>query len=362
MGEAVFGKLCNPDPTEMRKTLCFLAGMFLLVQTSLAQDDFGDFIRYEDDIEDSEKLLAAYFSPFMKSATVGLTGGWYNTAKPHKIFGFDITTSVSFLSIPDKELFYNVSSLGLNNFELSSVENGDAVTSPDYPNAPTALGPDNTPRFIYTGNGLREAFDGPPGFDIEDKMKVQKLPMPMVNLGFSLPKGTDLKVRFAPTVKIKDEGEFSFWGVGVMHDVKQYIPGLKMVPFDLSAFVGHTQMEFTYKDTSGEIPGEDQRAEMKMSATTIQGVISKKFSSLTLYGGLGYNIANSKMGVKGTYQVGDGEGGSVVMRDPINMEFGSSSARLTAGFRLLLAVVSIHADYSFQKYNSINIGLGLSIH
>jgi hypothetical protein len=345
----------------MRKTFCILAGLLFLALNSFAQSDFSNFIRYQDDIEDSEKLMTAFVSPFMKTATLGLTGGWYNTAKTHKMFGFDVTTSLSFVTIPDKDLFFNVDALGLKNFELASAAKGDDVTSPDYPNAPTVLGPDNTPQFVYTGNGEREVFSGPPGINIKDELKMQKLPIPMVNVGFSLPKGTDLKIRFAPTIKVGKDGEFKFWGVGVMHDVKQYIPGLKMVPFDLSAFVGHTQMEFVYKESSGDIHGKDQHGVMKMAATTIQGVISKKISVITFYGGFGYNIANSKLQIKGTYEVNDDEQGTVILTDPIKMDFGSSSARLTGGVRLKLAVFTLHGDYSFQKYHSINAGLGISV-
>ena len=58
-------------------------------------------------------------------------------------------------------------------------------------------------------------------------------------------------------------------------------------------------MEIEYRETSGSIPGEDKKAAMKMSGTTIQVVISKKFSLLTLYGAAGYNIAKSNLGVKG---------------------------------------------------------------
>lgn len=345
----------------MRKTFCMLAGLLFLALTSVAQSDFSNFIRYQDDIDDSEKLIAAYIGPFMKTSTLGLTGGWYNTAKTHKMVGFDVTTSLSFVAVPDKDLFFNVDALGLKNFELASAAKGDAVTSPDYPNAPTVLGPDNEPQFVYTGNGERELFTGPPGINIKDELKMQKLPIPMVNVGLSLPKGTDLKLRFAPTIKIGKDGEFKFWGVGVMHDVKQYIPGLKLVPFDLSAFAGHTQMEFVYHESSGDIPGENHGV-MKMAATTIQGVISKKISVITFYGGFGYNIANSKLHIKGTYQVKDDEEGIVSINDPAKMDFGSSSARLTGGFRLALAVFTLHADYSFQKYNSINVGIGVSVH
>ena len=41
--------------------------------------------------DDASNFLEAYFSPIGESFGAGLNNGWYNTAKPHKLGGFDIT-------------------------------------------------------------------------------------------------------------------------------------------------------------------------------------------------------------------------------------------------------------------------------
>lgn len=341
---------------EIKKALVsVLSGalIFLSVE-SFAQDGFSNFIK--EDLEDSKKLLQAYMTPLMKGANLALNQGWYNTAKTHKMFGLDVTTSVSFMTIPKSEMFFNVNDLKLNHFSL-------APDSPDYPNAPTVLGPDRTPEFVYTDeNGVDQTFEGPPGIDLKGNIKMAKLPVPMVNLGISLPLSTDLKIRFAPTVKLGSDAEFKFWGVGVMHDIKQYIPGIKLAPLDLAAFVGYTQMEIEYRETSGSIPGEDKKAAMKMSGTTIQVVISKKFSLLTLYGAAGYNIAKSNLGIKGKYDIDENGEYSAGEIDPVELEFTASGPRLTGGLRLqLIKVITLHADYTLQKYNALNVGFGISV-
>src|SRR5215204_3895208 len=81
---------------------------------SFAQDGFTEFIK--EDLEDSKKLMEAYITPLMKGANLGLNQGWYNTAKTHKMFGLDLTTSISFMTIPKSEMFYNVADLKLNHF------------------------------------------------------------------------------------------------------------------------------------------------------------------------------------------------------------------------------------------------------
>jgi hypothetical protein len=346
-----------------RRLVSVLSGAlsFLSVE-AFAQDGFSSFIK--EDLEDSKKLMQAYITPFMKGANLALNQGWYNTAKTHKMFGLDVTTSISFMTIPKNEMFFNVDDLKLNHFRLADPNNpDDGDPSPDFPNAPTILGPDRTPKFIYTDeDGVNQSFDGPSGVDLKGNIKMAKLPVPMVNLGFSLPLGTDLKIRFAPTVKLGSDGEFKFWGVGVMHDIKQYIPGIKLTPFDLAAFVGYTQMDVEYRETSGNIPGEGKKAVMKMSGTTIQVVISKKFSLLTLYGATGYNIAKSELGIKGKYDIDENGEYTSNEIDPVNLDFTASGPRLTGGLRLqLIKVITLHADYTLQKYNSLNVGFGISV-
>jgi hypothetical protein len=105
----------------------------------------------------------------------------------------------------------------------------------------------------------------------------------------------------------------------------------------------------------------DQRGLFEMNATTIQGLISKKFSILTLYGGLGYNIANSTLAMKGTYDINEDGDISPTEVDPIDMKFSASGFRTTAGMRLKLAVITLHADYTIQKYKCLTVGFGISV-
>lgn len=320
-----------------------------VVSFSTYAQDIDDFLK-EEYLKDSEKIIGAYISPLMKSASVGLNQGWYNTAKTHKIVGFDFTVSVSALNIPKDQINFNPDKLGLKNIELDQ-------SSPGYPNAPTIFGKDVNPRF--RDKNTDEIFDGAPGIGLKDEIGSNLVPMPVANLGIGLPKGTDLKLRFVPTVDLNGEGEFKLFGLGVMHDIKQWIPGLKLMPFDLSGFVGYTRMVLTLNHEQETMPDADAHSDLTMSATTVQGVISKKFSVITFYGGLGYNISKSKIAVKGVYDVDEDGQGDIV--NPVNLKFGASGPRVTAGFRLKLAVLTLHADYTLQKYSALTAGVGIAV-
>ncbi|MEP2026184.1 DUF6588 family protein, partial [Reichenbachiella sp.] len=106
-------------------------------------------------------------------------------------------------------------------------------------------------------------------------------------------------------------------------------------------------------------------AELIANNTSIQALVSKKLSILTLYGGLGYNIVSSGIKVEGTienYELTDiVTGEPYTVEDPVDFKYdGGSTFRATFGMRLKLAFLTLHSDYTFQKYNMLSVGLGMS--
>lgn len=328
-----------------------LFSLALTVQITWAQSDLDKLL--QNSVDDGKVLMKGYLDPFMKSLSLGLNQGWYNTAKTHKPFGFDLTVTVNAMIIPSSALQYDISKLNLKEVELDP-------DSPDAPYAPTFFGSEQEPTYRLQSDP-NTTYNGPGGIDIKETFGNKWLPVPMATLGIGLPKDIDLKIRFTPALDIGD-GKFKLFGIGVMHNVKQYIPGLKLMPFDLSAFVGYTRMTIDYKYDGVDPAGENQRGEFAMSATTIQGLISKKFSVLTVYGGAGYNIAKSNIAVKGTYDFnGDTDYDDAGERDPVDLKFAASGPRVTAGFRLKFAVFTLHGEYTLQKYSSFTGGFGINV-
>ena len=94
---------------------------------------------------------------------------------------------------------------------------------------------------------------------------------------------------------------------------------------------------------------------------TLQGIISKTLPVITPYLGIGYNISGSSFDVNGdfTYRL---DGQEITFTDPVSLDFsGGSSPRINAGLRLKLLILTIHAEYAIQKYNTLTLGVGLSI-
>ena len=82
----------------MRKSILVIIILFLSLKSQSQQfvttDDAADF-------------LELYFSPMGESLGAGMNNGWYNTAKPHKLGGFDITLTLNSVSIPNEMQYFN---------------------------------------------------------------------------------------------------------------------------------------------------------------------------------------------------------------------------------------------------------------
>ncbi len=211
-----------------------------------------------DNINDAKSFLQAYLKPLGNGLGAITNNGWYNTARPHKLLGFDATVSLSFLNLSNEQKSFDPNSI--SNFSSSSNS------------TPTILGEGNGAVVEYQGNQnplfFSEAFKLPnqnPLFSI--------LVLPNLNLGLGIFKKTEINGRFIPNYKYEagfiGKGEINMWGIGFKHDLLQWIPVIgNTIPLSLSLQAAHTQM-------TSKISILDQPVSMDIQATNINLIISK---------------------------------------------------------------------------------------
>ncbi|GAB3334347.1 hypothetical protein GCM10027429_15520 [Marivirga atlantica] len=346
------------------KYLLGLALASLLMLNSLNAQNFEEVINSSS--QDANTYLKNYMNPFAGSLGNGLANGWYNTARPHKTLGFDLTTTVSLAAIPDSEKMFEFIGADYNNIDLVNETTGASLSGEMLP---TFAGGEYSGEGVLEVSGSRELAGGvtvndtqqfgvPDGLGLDEFPGPLAVPVPSVQLGIGIVKKTELVIRFTPEINV-DDVSFKQFGFGIKHDVKQWIPGMKLLPFDLSGFFGFNKITSEYYIDQEK----GQYAEFTSSATTVQAIISKKLLFFTPYAGLGFNIVNSSFNVLGDYTFDDGTGGEVTVTDPVGIDFdGSGGPRFTIGARLkILWVLSLHADYTFQKYNTTTVGFGINI-
>ena len=322
--------------------------------------------------QDASKLIGAYSAPVIKAVSYGMTGGWYHTGKTHNKFGVDFGVTISTVFIPTSDNYFNPASLGLS----SSTSYVGNTTNPGK-GAPTFSGPKDQTSYSSTydpdGTGpipkQTIPFSGPQGLDLKKSIGFSAAPVPMAQLGFGLWFNTDIKLRYLPKIK-SNESNVQMLGVGLMHDIKQWIPGVKELPFDLSvlaaftSFTGSTNLVIG-PNTDGRPESKDGKISYKLNSWVGQIVISKKVSVLTFYLGVGYGAVNTNVDVTGTFDIAVKDSGGfpavVQIKDPAKIKFNNNGLKVTGGMRLKFGPIYLVGDYTLQKYNSFAVGLGASI-
>jgi hypothetical protein len=335
----------------------------------LAQTNLDELIKAGP--SDGGKLVKAYISPVLRGFGSALNSSWYNTAAPHKLGGFDLTITLNGAIVPGAEKTYNVNDLGLQVFRMQAGENPDAQTI----SGSEEDGPEMN--IIVEGNSGNDSIVG--SVIIPGGSGIGYSGTPMVQIGVGLIKKTELMIRFVPAFNLpNDLGSIGLLGFGIKHDIKQWIPVVSELPFDLSAYFAYTG--FNYKipidfqpepntvQPGGNPPPDYSGQEMKMktSATTFGLVVSKKIAVLTLYGGLGYNSSKTTVDLKGVYPIAlevnsDGEREITNYTDPVSFDVkGANGVKADLGFRLKFGLFAFHADYMLSKYPVVSAGIGIN--
>jgi hypothetical protein len=339
--------------------------LFLLLTTTFTRaQEIENIIIAADD---ASLLMQNYVNPVMKGLMYDMNGGWYTTAKTHKTFGFDITFNANASFVPDKDQMF---AFVPSDYMFLSLPNGESQL-------PTLMSEDDAETTvdvnIDNGDGTYNvgSFEMPGG--ITGDLPVNAVPAPMVQLGVGLPFNTDIKLRLVPNLNFDDDVEANLFGLGLQHDLMQYLGPLEKLPLNVSVLAAFTNMNVTYNivddDNTDNIAVTNGEAQFKMNTWTIQALASLDFKIITLYGGLGYNNGSSSTKLKGTYtidyDVEDGAGNiigsdSETITDPINLDFEANGVRATLGARLNIGFFKIFTDYSLQEYNTLSAGIAFS--
>ncbi|WPP48428.1 DUF6588 family protein [Catalinimonas niigatensis] len=394
----------------VRKSLslfCVIAGTF---SSGFAQSDVADFIK--GGVQDAEKLFNAYAAPFGESFGANLNAGWINTAAPLKPGRFELKLVANVAFVPTNKKTYNLDALGFRNPVMRTINGETAVEQWQYENAiaPTIFGSGDDAGSIIKTLTYQDPITGEMVAE-----EVAELPLPSgIGIGFNpiapapqlsvgLPFGTEIMGRYLPGINTtSDETSIDFrgiWGIGFKHDIKQWIPGIKSLPFSLSMAFGYSssQAELAFAPVLPEAPSGEQFADPDLAGTAYTGpaidnvdyneqgiafkasawnlnlLASKKVSVLSVYGGLRYSRAKTNVTLQGIYgvagepyfnqdNVNDPNNGRYTLintdKDPIQLDMPLSQVALIGGFRLKLAFFSMFAEGNYSKYSTVSAGIG----
>ena len=186
----------------------------------------------------------------------------------------------------------------------------------------------------------------------------------MINAGIGLVKETEIDIRYIPTYNYKlgfaGKGSIGLWGIGVKHDVLQWIPVVgDVIPMNLSLQLGHTALNTKFDVESAA--GAQQTVELDVQATTVNLIASKKILMLTAYAGIGYNSSKTNFNTNTAFTLKT-ENNNINLDVPLEMQFATQNEiRTNIGLRFNLTVIAIQANHTFSRYPVTTLGIGISL-
>lgn len=291
-----------------------------------------------ENINDAQAFLQEYLNPLGNGLGAITNNGWYNSAKPHKVLGFDATFTLSVLNVSDEKKSFDPNSI--SNFSSSET---------------------STPTILGSGEGAIVQYDGEEFKLPNQKTSFSTLILPNFNFGLGILKKTELNGRFIPNYKYDlgffGKGEIGMWGVGFKHDLLQWVPIIgNAIPISLSLQAGHTQL-------NSELSILDQEVNIDVQATNLNIILSRKLLMLTGYTSFGYNFSTTTFSAG--ENINDSENFNLNELEidlPIEMKFENNNEfRANVGLRFNLAVVTINANHTFSKYPVTTLGLGVGL-
>lgn len=355
--------------------ICLLLAALVFVPGKNAKAQLGDLgDLFEGGKDDAQLLFQEYLKPFASGFGAGINSGWVDRASTHGILGFHVKLNVSAALVPEVDRSFNVNDLGLN--VLQVLEQG--------PETPTFSGSSSgAARLGYSQHGLELAnFNMPPGTGFN------YIVTPMIQAGLGLPKDTDVMVRFIPPMDILDYGEIYLYGLGVKHEINQWIPGGAFLPLTFSVMAGYTAFGTSAKLNARPVdfnPGndvdpdglggpasstwDDQEISFSTNAFTMNLIIGKSIPIISVYGGVGFETSSTGVKVDGNFpyftpllQDGEYKRRLNALNDPVDLSFdGANTMRAMAGIRISLPLITVNVDYTLAEYSMLTAGFGISL-
>ena len=370
----------------------FVSGIFF--SAADAQNDILNI--FKAGVVDLNSLANGYLKPAGNSFVAGLGSDWYNTAAVHKPFGFDLTIGAGVVSAPNSDQTF-----GIDGLTVLKPTDASITTAPTF----TGKGDGvelNLYQPHYLSNGQLNPFYPSKIVSFNTPSGVSKyIPTASIQFTIGIPFVNDVSFRLVPSVSVSGF-KTSLWGIGIKHNFKQWIPVIKDLPFDAAIVLAYTKFDLNYAFPASAQITPDQLVSggittapdpsttysdyttqgMKISANaqTVNLVFSKKVAFVTPYVGFGFTNTNFDLSMTGNYPtlgdpVTDNVAGVLVPRlnengkpilqiinktNLVNITSNQVLTNATLGLRLKLAVLTLHAQYTFQKYPVASAGFGFS--
>ncbi len=280
-----------------------------------------------------------YLQPLASGLGADVNSGIYHSADLHSVLGFDIGVKFGLAMVPQGDRTFDFvmpDQVRIGALTYSAGTDYDKVI----PNSPTFAGPTQGVDVKLKSGPLAGTtiFTTPRGYNYP------RIGLFAPQAAIGLPFGIEVIGRLLPSVNLGDAGKLNSYGFGLRYDVDQYIP---FCPVDIA--VHFMTQKVTLDDKSSNNI-------MSLTGTAFGAEVSKSLVFFTLYTGVQFEGSNLSVN---NYTYHDPQLDQDVSISGFSLK-GTDKTRFLVGFRMLLTLINIHADYSFSKYPVLTAGVGIS--
>jgi hypothetical protein len=313
----------------------------------------------------------AYVTPIVSGFGTNINGGWFHKSPKSSFLGlnFEIGLVAMATMFGDEDEHFSTEGNFRFNYSqaLQLTENVDenvrdyvieAILMQEFVIGmfgPTIIGPDDEYINLVFYEKEIEFTDDlgnsdsviVPGKTIETEIYgilngLPALPMfaPQISIGTVF--GTQFTARFLPPYEIEDLGEVSYYGAGLQHNIKSWLPLPLPVDVSLSGFYQTLNLG-DYVSAGGFAAGFN-----------VSKTFGPRMLSVTPYAG--FMLESSKMEFAYDYDVSPDI-------DPLKIKFqieGENKSRLIIGSSFRVGVLHLNADYNIGNYNSATLGFAFA--
>jgi len=328
-------------------------------------------------VSDSKKYTMAYLAPLERGMADASANGLINFTNSGKQVRFNFGINFSSAITPSSQRSFDINDLGLEEFKASD---------PNKTIAQTISGSDETID-IETKTTYYKPHVGIPiyeevplaKFESPAGIGVPLMPLPILSFGIYT-FGTHLNFNLLPNLHTTKEVDYVSYGVSLQHNLEASVPAMKewTVKFAVSAAYQYTNLKYHLdiqpdetkiglELTADNGPYDNQLMDVDITSIPLQLIAYRDFSSLTLYGSVGYNITTSAVALKGNYPMYIADPAHILkvgvkdIVDPYSYDRSYNHFRFDLGLNYQIGFMKFKASYTLSEYQVFHIGLGVSI-
>ena len=316
----------------------FIAAAFLMSSGITAQENDLDLF-----IDDMLFLADGFASPASESAAYQATAGWFTSARALDKWKVDVSLHGNALFVPSSKKEFTINN---NDFNILNITGGGGVV------VPTAFGTDTDVVFDgelnYAGQNIQIS-----NFEAIDGIDKGALIYPFAQVSVGLPFNTEVGVRALPEMEV-DGSKFSTYGVGLKHNLSQYLRFNDEEDLQIAAILSYNIFDVKYEFDPVSVPAIVQLNLIDVSANVwmAEAMASKRYENFEIFGALG--VAQSDF----EYEFGgSGIGLPLINDELVALNDKEAQFKGDIGFNLYFNQFKISTMATAGKFVNLNLGL-----